>query len=130
MTRAHTAAVLTQLATTGVPVYEGVVHDRPERYITVYTNAGIADADDRLAALASRRTIRYTIHCVGTSPEQAQWVADLAVDALTNFKPTVPGWRCTRLRHEASQTTLIDREVPGNAVYYTVDEFDLTTTLD
>lgn len=130
MTLAHNAAIKAQLETTGIPVFQGVVHDRPERYITFYTNSGLADTDGRFTALVSRRTIRYVVHFVGGSPEQAQWVADRGVDALTNFKPLVPGWRCNRLRHESSQTDLIDREVPGNAVYYNADEFDLPTSLE
>lgn len=128
MTRAHTAAVLAQLGTALDEVFEGVVIDRPELYCTVFTNTGIADTNDRMSALASRRTIRYTVHSVGKTPDQAQWVADRVADCLVNFKPVVAGWRCDRLRHESSQTTLIDRDVPGNTVYYAVDEFDLYTS--
>lgn len=134
MTRAHTAAVLTQMRTDPILAnftYEGIVlvpagGVRPEAYCSVFTNTGIADTD-RFTGLQSRVTIRFVIHSIGKRPDQAQLVADRVVDLLTNWIPPVDGWRCERLRHAASQTTQIDREVPGYPLYYAVDEFDLVT---
>lgn len=128
MIRAHKQAILERLRQDSVlsPVtFEGVVTDRPQRYCTVFTNSGFRTVE-RLAGPSATATFTFTVHSVGTTPEQAQAVAERVFAQLLDYTPTVTGRLCGRLRHAASQPVQLDTD-GGTNLYYCVDEFDITT---
>lgn len=128
MIRAHKDAILTRLRQDSVlstATFEGVVTDRPQRYCTVFTNSGYRSVE-RLAGPSATATFTYTIHSVGSTPEQAQAVAERVFAQLLDFTPTVANRQCGRLRHAASQPVQKDSDVTP-ALYYCVDQFDLTS---
>lgn len=128
MIRAHTAAILARLREDTVlstVTFEGVVTERPQRYCTVFTNSGYRTVE-RLAGPSATATFTYTIHSVGSDPQQAQAVAERVFAQLLDYVPTVAGRVSGRLRHAASQPVQLDTDV-SPALYYCVDQFDLTT---
>lgn len=128
MIRDHKQAVLTRLREDSVltdSTYEGVVEDRPARYCTIYVNSGRRTAE-RVTGGQTTATFTFTIHSVGTAPDQAQLVAERVFNQLLDWTPDVPGYRCRRIIHAASYPTQRDPDgLPP--VYFAVDEFDLTT---
>lgn len=107
-------------------VFEGgAVNGKPERYVVVWADSG-ARSSDRYDGVQVNVTKTYTIHCVGSSPVQAKWVNERVVGLLVNWRPTVVGRSCQRLKHEVSRPLAVDRDV-SPWLHYTVDQFDLFT---
>jgi hypothetical protein len=63
--------ILAKCGFEGVVLPDPVTKKRPERYWTVFTDSG-ARFTDRLAGMSTSANLMYWIHCVGTTPEQAQ----------------------------------------------------------
>jgi hypothetical protein len=103
--------------------YEGVVTDRPDRYVAVFTNSGMRSAD-RLTGPHSVTTMTVIVHSVGTTPDQCSLVAERVFAQLVDFTPTIDGVRCRRISPEASQPMQRDDDI-SPPLYYSVDEFDL-----
>lgn len=133
MIRAHTAAILERLRANGVladATYEGLVlpdadGNRPQRYVSVFTNSGHRSIE-RLSGPSSTATFTYVIHSVGSDPWEAQAVAEHVFAQLLDFTPNVPERICGRLRHVSTQPVQMDDDSTP-ALFYCVDEFDLTT---
>ncbi|WP_223690109.1 DUF3168 domain-containing protein [Leifsonia poae] len=133
MIRAHVNAILARLREDTVLqgfTFEGVVlpdvqENRPQRYCTIFTNSGYRTVE-RLSGPSATATFTYTIHSVGTDPQQAQAVAERVFAQLLDYTPTVVGRQCGRLRHAASQPVQVDTDVKP-PLYYCVDQFDLTS---
>jgi hypothetical protein len=128
MIRAHKEAVLTRLR--GDPfltstVYEGVVEDRPNRYAALFFDSGHRTTD-RLTGPSTTGTFSIIVHSVGTTPDQAQTVAEHVLAQLIDWTPDVPGHSCRRLRHTV--TVPVQRDPDGIfPVHFCVDEFALVT---
>jgi hypothetical protein len=123
--RDHAAAVKARLEEDDVLAactYEGLVDDdAPERYCSFFINSGDRYGD-RLAAPDLSADFTVTLHSVGTTPEQAQFVAEHAFAQLMNYTLAVPGRSCTMIRHTGSMATQPDDTVqPG--VFFNADEF-------
>lgn len=128
MILAHTNAVLSLLradATLAGIVFQGVVTNRPARYVTVYTNNGPREVS-RLTGPQSAVTFTYIVHSVGQTPEQAQWVAEKVYLQLVDAVPNVPGRVVSPIRSVSSLSVQIDRDIDP-PLWYCVDEFDLHT---
>lgn len=127
-TRARKKAVIDRLkakASAATGVFEGAVpkdHGR-QWYLVVFTNSGLR-VRPRFTGPSSGVTQSFTIHSVGTTPEQAQLGAEVVQDQLVDFLPVVAGWNCHRLTHEVSLPVQVDRDITP-PLYYCVDEFDL-----
>lgn len=104
--------------------FEGAVTDRPQRYCTVFTNSGYRTVE-RVTGPSATAEFTYTVHSVGSTPMQAQAVAERVFAQLLDYVPTVEGRQCSRLRHAGSQPVQQDFDVPD--LYYCVDQFDLTS---
>lgn len=125
--RAHKNAILARLREDSVlasATFEGVVTDRPQRYCTVFTDSGYRTVE-RLAGPSATALFTYTVHSVGSTPDQAQAVAEHVFAQLLDFTPTVAGRLCGRLRHAASQPVQQDPDIPD--LYFCVDEFDVSS---
>lgn len=131
MTRAHDTAFqdrIRQAAALAKVVFDGEVDGRPQMYVLVHSNRGIARAD-RLAGPSLRRRQTYWVHSVGSSKAQADAVAEKVIGQLVDTILTVPGFTCERITHEASQPVQKD-DSRQPIVYFGVDQFDFFTTPD
>lgn len=123
MSAAGDAAVLARLrsdAELADAVYEGTVKSPPERYASVFSGLG-ADSRDRLAGLANVNTTTYTVHSVGTTIEQAKWVANRVRALLKDWEP-FPGRG--RMTHPVSRDPQLDTKA-NPPLWYLVDQYDL-----
>jgi hypothetical protein len=107
----------TQLANA---VYEGTVTTPPARYVSVFAPIG-RDTSDRLGGVSNVNDTTYTIHSVGTTVEQAKWVARRVAALLTDH--VIPG--VGRLTHPVSREPQLDRDA-NPPLWYLVDQYDLT----
>lgn len=110
--------------------YEGTVHfdqpgQRPKKYWTIYTDSGLRGSD-RLDGLPRAATLRYTVHCIGQTPEQAQGLADRVITRLAGAQLAVEGFAPFRMQHTGSDATQMDT-TNRPPLHYTVDRFDLRT---
>lgn len=129
MIREMKAAVLARLRQDSVlasSTFEGVVTNRPNRYVAVFSNSGNRTAE-RFTGSQGTSAQSFTIHSVGTTPDQAQAVADRVFAQLLDWTPTVEGRVCRRMRHEASEPVQIDRDVTP-PMFYGVDVFEVTSS--
>lgn len=120
MDRLKTDAVLAPV------VFEGVVKDRPTRYVTFFTNSGFREAE-RFTGPQVTSTQTFTVHSVGTTADQAQFMAEKVFAAVLDRVLVVPGRVCRRVRHASSQPVQLDTDVTP-PLFYCVDEFDVTST--
>lgn len=131
MTVAHDTAILARIrAVTALQnsVFDGDVVGRPQMYVLVHSNRGIA-RPDRLAGPALRRRQTYWIHSVGSVKWQADAVAEKVIGQLVDWIPDVDGFTCERVTHEASEPVQKD-DSRQPIVYFGVDQFDFYTTPD
>lgn len=131
MTRAHDQVLLErirQVSALASAVFDSEVEGRPQMYVLVHSNRGIA-RPDRLAGPSIRRRQTYWIHSVGSSKTQADAVAEKVIGQLLDWIPVVPGFTCERISHEASQPVQKD-DSRQPVVYFGVDQFDFYTSPD
>lgn len=110
------AAVLAALRTT---VQTGDGEGLPlARYAVLHVAPARRSAED-VAGTYVLREHRFTVISVGTTTEQAEWVATRSADALVGLVLTVPGLVCGPI--EAYQPTNIvrDDDRPDTDVFYT-----------
>jgi hypothetical protein len=127
--RAKQHPILASCGFEGVVQPDPVTKKRPERYWTLFTDSG-ARHSDRLAGDPVSATLNYWIHAVGHEPLQAQGLADLLLDQLVGWTPTVAGFHPFRIVHVASEPLRMDTEVKnisGEVLHYSVDQLRLVT---
>jgi hypothetical protein len=107
-------------------VYEGTVKDRPNRYVSVFTDSGLHEAE-RWTGPQSTSTQTFVVHSVGSTPDKAQEVAELVQRQVIDHVLVVEGRTCRRIRHESSQPIQLDQDIDPE-LYYCVDEFAVTTS--
>ena len=125
LSAAGDAAVLARLrsdAQLADAVFEGTVLNPPARYVAVHSGIG-RDSSDRLAGPSNVNDATYTIHSVGTSVEQAKWVARRVQALLKDWTPNIVGAR--RLTHPVSRPPQLDRD-SNPPLHFLVDQYDLT----
>lgn len=112
--RAHTAAVVAAIAAQGVTVYNGGAPDSPVLpYCAVFSDAGRG-----LATSMGQSTDQY-VHTfqttsVGTSQEQAAWVAEKVREALSGKTLTIAGWSTQPVQHIMAGIDGRDYDAPTN----------------
>lgn len=138
MTRAHDAKVLDrirEIPALSDAVFDGDVpktnpdgspRERPQRYVNVHSNRGVA-RQDRLSNVGRRARKTFWIHSVGMNRSQADAIAERIIAKLHGWTPAVDGYSCERMTHESSQPTQKD-ETTKPALFFAVDVFDVYTT--
>lgn len=128
--RLHKRAILARLReVTAIAdkVFEGRVPNRTEAYAALHTDTGRYESDRFTGPQGGTVTYRYWLHSIGSTPEQAQAVAECVHRQLIGWRPAVDGYRCSRMVHRASQPTQLDDTVRP-PLYFCVDQFDLTSS--
>lgn len=82
-------------------------------YAVVYPDSGVKSAFNRTLANAGPDELRFQVTSVGSTPEQAQWVADKTAYALLAAVPTLAGRRVWPAVEEGSQPVRRDDESTG-----------------
>jgi len=96
----HVSAVLTRLRSDeqlANEVFEGDVKGDPERYMNVFHDTGFFETRTILGEHQDV-DITFTIHAVGIDRWQATWVDGRVLALLNDWKPTVAGRKCWRLK--------------------------------
>ncbi len=112
MIRAHNKAFVDALkAVPGLTnaVFTGRAPDvaPPPLYVVVYGDTGTPDGYTMGALPAARRWTVSTLY-VGTSENEAWWVAEKVETAMLGRRLTVAGRLCTPLRRQASRPVAVD----------------------
>ncbi|MBG0828554.1 hypothetical protein HS041_12320 [Planomonospora sp. ID67723] len=79
-------------------------------YAVVYPNSGMKSAFHRDLLNAGPTDLLYQVTCVGSTPEQAAWMADKMTAALLGSVPTVSGRRVWPAIQQGSQPVRRDDE--------------------
>ena len=95
-------------------------------YVVVFSNSGNVSGA-RLSGSDLDETVTFTIHAVGVNPEQSRATAKKVRSLLRGFKPSISGKTCWPIKLVVSQPTRPDADVLP-AVFYSVEEFQLSTT--
>lgn len=109
------AVAILALVRSSVPVtcaiYEGQAPSGAEPpYAVLYFDSGRKSAFERNILNEAPRDLRYQTTCVGSTPEQARWVADKVGAALYGAVPAVPGRLVWPVIEESSQPIRRDDE--------------------
>lgn len=123
--RVHTNALLAflradpQLAQI---VFDGYVPGvAPTRYVLVFARSMGHDVD-RFAGRQRPETVQHTLHCIGTIPAEAQWLADRVQSRLVNARVPVDGWAVSPVRHVSGDPMRMESTVKP-AVYFLADDY-------
>lgn len=128
MIRAHVDAVLARLRADPIlsdSTFDGQVVGSPARYCVVYASGGARKAE-RLTGGSVFADFTFTIHSVGTTPEQARLVEERIIAQLMDWTPIIAGRNCRRTVHAVSRPVAMDKDV-SPPLFFAVDGFDLTT---
>jgi len=82
-------------------------------YAVMYPDGGLKSAFHRTLANNGPNELRYQITSVGSTPDQAQWMADKVAHALLTAIPVVAGRRVWPTVEEDSQPVRRDEESTG-----------------
>jgi hypothetical protein len=123
----HAQAVIDRLkAAPGTPaaeVYDGKVPDNitppPQYYVVRFGFRKLTGTESPGTTSLTMDSVTYqvdvTVHCVGTDARSTRGVATRAEAQLLNWRPTVAGRTCTRLK-QIESTTLPPNESMGVSV--------------
>jgi hypothetical protein len=125
LARAATKGRLLELPELAGAVFEGLVLDRPDRYVSLFLNSG-ARSPFRFTGNSSRADFTLTVHSVGKTVEQVGWLQERVIGQYVDWVPTIQGRRCYRLTHEVSRPPDLDDSL-SPPLFYAVDEFDFST---
>lgn len=107
-------------------VYAGeVTGTPPARYVLLFST--LVHDSDILTGPQSDHLVEITIHSVGSTPDQAEWVAGRVTAALLNVKPVIEGRSSGRIRHTGADPIRYD-DSTSPRVWFAADEFSLHTT--
>lgn len=115
--RAHAAAIKAALEAEGLTVYPGGGAANPTfPYVALYTDAG----DPKQTSLG--QDVDQWVHIfqttsVGTTHEQALWVASKVREALAGVRLTVTGWNNSRIENIMTAPVASDYDAPTNIRY-------------
>jgi hypothetical protein len=130
MIRDHAAVLQAMLEAQGLTVYPtGAPDDAVEPYAVLWTDAGFRTGT-KLCVGSDRADFLASVVSVGTTAEQAQWVAEKAFAALLDQTPIVAGRSCDPITHDSTDPVHRDPDpvAPGGSIVYEqIDVFKLTT---
>jgi hypothetical protein len=95
----------------------------PDRYVVLYPDSGLPE-DTGLDLDADQVEMLLQATYVGTTVEQALWVAERVRARLVNATPTVAGRVCWPLSIQVSQPLRRDDDVTP-PLYFAVDVYEL-----
>jgi len=125
--REHTDAVIAALEAAGLTVGDAVAPDDTDPpYVVVYAIAG-GGSTGTLARPDDDAFLVYQATCVGTSREQAEWLADKALELLGPDAVAVPGRRVCRVSLDMHGGIQRDDNVTP-PVFWSAPRFRMTTT--
>jgi hypothetical protein len=108
-------------------VFDGKVVGKPQRYVLVHATRPLARPDRLAGGLGGRARTTIWVHSVGASSGQAAAVARAVLRKLRGWKPTLDGYLCEPITHEASEPISED-DSRQPVLYYGVDQLDLWET--
>lgn len=106
-------------------VFVGEVDGDPARYVLIFPST--LNTGDALTGPQTDHEIRVTIHSVGTTAAQAEWVADRVSLALLNRRPQVAGRKCDRIRHDSADPIRFDPSTSPR-VFFAADDYVVRST--
>lgn len=126
MIRAVAAALQSMLEAQGLTVYPGGPPDGATvPYAVLWTDSGTRTRE-KLCAKSNRSDPLAAVTSVGSTEEQAGWVAEKVFAALLDQVPTVAGREFAPIAHEVSDPLRRDPDVVqpgGSVVFEQVDVF-------
>ncbi|MGC5078460.1 hypothetical protein [Agrococcus sp. DT81.2] len=124
--REHTKALLAYLRDApdlASIVFDGAVDGQaPPRYVLVFSQSMDHEVD-RMAGRQRPLVARHTIHCIGSVPDEAQWLADKVSTRLVGARIPVPGRSSSPVKHTGGDPMRLDSSVPP-AVYFLADDYE------
>lgn len=105
---------------------EGDPSPLPLPYVMVFADTG-THRSDRQAQQSENALFNYTLHVVGDSKAQINYIMACVAKQLVNWRPVVPGRTCWKLTHNFS-TPYNTRDDMRPPLGYIVDEWALMTT--
>ncbi len=102
----------------------------PLPYVVYYSNVG-DDHSPRLSGRRTRRSVFFSLTCVGLSRDQAKWAGERARDALMDHRIVVPNRGVWLVDLQESQRVRRDDEAvrpDGSPLFYGVDNYAISVT--
>ena len=105
-------------------VMDGAVDgEAPDRYVIIFPHRPEHEST-RMSGRRREYRMRYTIHCIGSIPAEAEWLADRVSARLTGspVRLSVGGVVQGLIEHESGDPLRLDSSVPP-AVYFYADDY-------
>ena len=124
LTAAAITARLQEDAILNGATFQGVVTNRPNRYVTYYLSSPDRESN-RLTGPSNVHDYSIVFHSVGTTAEQAQLVDEKVQAQLVDWVPAIAGFNCRRVRVTATTPVAYDADVTPS-LYYLASTYGLT----
>lgn len=98
----------------------------PPPYIVVFVNSGRRSAERASSDQPTRADSKITTHSVGFDANQARYFAEIVVEQLLGWRPTITGWRPEAVSHDRSLPVETDKSMSPPTQYLT-DSFKVTS---
>lgn len=122
MSAATVAVVVTRIKSTGLRCYDAEPSSFTYPYVVVYADAG-PRSSDREADVRVQEDLGWQTTVVGESPAQCRAALDRVVDALTDWRPTLPGRAFHKVEHLSSQPVRTDDDLPDRSLYIATNQW-------
>lgn len=105
-------------------VFQGIVTDRPDSYVTLFLSSPDRDSS-RFTGPSSLHDFTLVCHSVGETADQAQLVDEHVQAQLVDWVPTILGFNCRRVRVTATTPIAYDDQITP-PLYYLASTWGLT----
>lgn len=122
MSASTVAAIVARIKSTGLRCYDAEPSSPTYPYVVVYAGSG-PRSSDREADVRVQVTLDWQTTVVGETAGQCRAALDRVVDALTDWRPMVPGRSFTKVEHIDDQRVRRDDDLPDRSLCIATDQW-------
>lgn len=122
MSASTVAAIVARIKSTGLRCYDAEPSSPTYPYVVVYAD-GAPRSSDREADVRVQADQGWQTTVVGETAGQCRAALDRVVDALTDWRPTLPGRVFHKVEHLSSQPVRADDDLPDRSLFIATDQW-------
>ena len=116
------AAIVGRIKAQNLRCYEAEPSSSTYPYVVVYADSA-PRSSDREADVRVQADLGWQTTVVGETAGQCRAALDRVVDALTDWRPTLPGRAFHKVEHLSSQVVRSDDDLPDRSLFIATDQW-------
>lgn len=122
MSASTVAVIVSRIKSTGLRCHDAAPAAATYPYVVVYADAA-PRSSDREADVRVQADLGWQTTVVGETSGQCRAALDRVVDALTDWRPTLPGRVFHKVEHLSSQPVRADDDLPDRSLFIATDQW-------